>query len=70
MTYKPYCRQAPALPQPVAGYWAMVIAHVEMVAIVVFGNARLPVVRRVDVELAIEHMGGRVGHVVTRENVS
>ena len=48
----------------------MVIAHVEMVAIVVFGNARLPVVRRVDLQLAIEHMGGRVSHVVTRENVS
>ena len=41
----------------------MIIPHVEMVAIVVFGNARFDVVRRVDVESAIEDIRRRIGHV-------
>ena len=48
----------------------MVVAHVEMVAVGGVGNARLPVVRGVDIDLALEDVSRRVGHVVVGEEVT
>ena len=41
----------------------MVVLHPEMVAVVIEGDARINIVRRIDENLAIEHMGRRVGGI-------
>jgi hypothetical protein len=44
----------------------VIVAHVEVIAIVIEGNARFDVVRRIDVELALEDMRRRVRGVDVR----
>ena len=48
----------------------MIILHVEVDAPVIFGDARVIVVRWIDENLAIKNMHRRVGHVILREKVS
>jgi hypothetical protein len=48
----------------------VVIDHVKMIAVVVFRYAALAVVGGVDVELAVENVDGRVGHIIGGEKVT
>ena len=47
----------------------MVVLHLEVATVIVEGCTCLPVVRGVDVELAVKHMGRRIGHIVTGKKI-
>ena len=54
----------------VVGGEHVVVLHVEVVAVVVFRHAALPVVAGVDVDPSAEHVCRRVGHVVAGQEVA
>ena len=49
---------------------SVVVLHLEVSAVVVLFGVSLPVVGRIDENLAVENMNGRVCHVVGREQIS
>lgn len=44
----------------VIGREDVVVFHIEMVTVVIFGDTAFPVVGRVDVKAVVEHMNGRI----------
>ena len=48
----------------------MIVFHVEVIAIIVFSDAALPIVAGVDVNSIVENMYGRVCHIISRNQVS
>ena len=41
----------------------LIVPHGELAAQIILGNARIDIVRRIDVDLALEHMRRRIGRV-------
>ena len=54
----------------VIGREDVVVFHIEMVTVVIFGDTAFPVVGRVDVKTVVEHMHGRVCHIISGYQVS
>ena len=48
----------------------VVVAHLEVSAVVVEHVVALAVVRGIDVELAVKHFGRRVGHIIAGEKIA
>lgn len=48
----------------VVGGEDVIVFHVEVVAVVIFGDAAFPVVRRVDVKAVVEYVNGGVCHII------
>ena len=43
----------------------VIIFHIEMIAIIIFGNTTFPIVRGINIQFAIKYMYGRVSHIIT-----
>ena len=48
----------------------MIVLHLEMSTVIVEGCASLPVMRRIDVEPAVKHIGRGVCHIITRKQIA
>ena len=54
----------------VVGGENMIVFHVEVIAIIIFSDAALPIVTGVDINSIVENMYGRVCHIISRNQVS
>ena len=48
----------------------MIVTHIKMCSPIIFGNAALPIVRRINIYFTFKHMYRRVCHIISRNQIS
>src|SRR5690606_29786626 len=48
----------------------MILLHIKMISVMVFGYTTLPVMGRVYIDFIFKHMSGWIGHIIMRKQIS